>query len=254
MGPIRPQPTTPSDWQPLPRGRHGLSRAFIATNQHERLIDSMAEMVSVKGYAKLTVSDVTRHAGISRRTFYEQFTDKEACFLAAFDEITDRLLRRTVAAYLALESEPWPRQLGNALQALLHMLASEPAFAWLIVVEVTAAGHAALERRDAVLHRLASFLTPGRDEVPGGTVLPELLERGIIGGVYEMLYQRILAGQTAELEGLGPDILYCLLVPYLGHVRALEERAAAILDAGGVGERLESLDGGDGAVHTLERG
>ena len=247
MGPVRPQ-TTPSDWQPLPRGRHGLSRAFIVTNQHERLIDSMAETVSVKGYAKLTVSDVTRHAGISRRTFYEQFTDKEACFLAAFDEITDRLLRRTVSAYLALEHETWPSQVRSALRALLNMLASEPAFAWMIVVEVLAAGRPALERRDAVLDRLASFLTPGREEVPPGTVLPDLLERGIIGGVYEMLYQRILAGQTAELQDAMPDILYCLLVPYLGHVRALEERAAARLEA------AAELDGGEGDVRTLERG
>jgi len=134
------------------------------------------------------------------------------------------------------------------------MLASEPAFAWLIVVEVLAAGRPALERRDAVLERLASFLEPGRAEVPPGTVLPELLERGIIGGVYEMLYQRILAGQTAALEALMPDILYCLLVPYLGHVRALEERAAAIAQATVAGPGLEALDGGEGTVRALGRG
>src|SRR3954454_16600463 len=84
--------------QPLPKGRHGLSRQFIASNQRERLLEAIANVVAEKGYAGTRVADITNYAGVSRKTFYELFTDKEECFLAAFDAITKLLMDRMAQA------------------------------------------------------------------------------------------------------------------------------------------------------------
>ncbi len=214
-------------WTPLPRGRHGLPRGFVTSNQRERMLDSMAAMASAKGYARVTVSDVTRHAGVSRRTFYDQFSDKEDCFLAAFDTIGDQLLRPALAAAQDGE-QSWSTRVRLALAGLLELLAAEPAFARVALVEVLCSGHVALERRDALLDRFAAVLAPGQGPAPPVVAQNRRLARAVIGGVYETLYQRVVSGEVEGLPELLPDLLYCVLVPYLGHDAALHERATAL--------------------------
>src|SRR3954468_6998447 len=94
----------------LPKGRHGLSRAFIVHNQRERLLDAIANVVAQKGYAATRVGDITQHAGVSRKTFYELFSDKEDCFLAAYDAITALLMERMQRAVDAARSLDWEQQ------------------------------------------------------------------------------------------------------------------------------------------------
>ena len=93
--------TPPSTPNRLPSGRHGLPRETVAASQRARMIDAMAAVVAEKGYAATTVADVVERAGVSRRTFYEQFADKEACFLAAYEVglavVLDRIRPRTTA-------------------------------------------------------------------------------------------------------------------------------------------------------------
>src|ERR687883_326916 len=84
--------------RPLPRGPHNLTRDHVLTSQRERMIDAMADVVAAKGYAATTVGDVVAGAGVSRKTFYEHFRDKEDCFLAAFDSGLDLVLGAIHAA------------------------------------------------------------------------------------------------------------------------------------------------------------
>src|SRR5258705_7100077 len=78
-------------WRP-PRGRHRLPPEVIARSQRERLLEAAVRVVAEKGYGATTVADLTREAGISRTTFYAMFEDKEACFLAAYDNVADALV------------------------------------------------------------------------------------------------------------------------------------------------------------------
>ncbi len=95
----------PAEYPPelarLPPGRHGLPRDFVVHNQRERLIAGLAEAVAEKGYGGTTIADITRHAAVSRRTFYEHFDCKDECFVAAFDTVTGQLRERVGAAYEA---------------------------------------------------------------------------------------------------------------------------------------------------------
>ena len=136
----RPRPPGASGAQQLPKGRHGLSRAFIASNQRERLLDAIANVVAEKGYAGTRVADITDYAGVSRKTFYELFTDKEECFLAAFDAITKLLMDRMAQALTDLSDSNWRIRVRALLGEFLRFLAAEPAFARMCIVEVLGSG------------------------------------------------------------------------------------------------------------------
>jgi AcrR family transcriptional regulator len=214
----------------LPRGRHRLDPVFVRDHQRERLLDSMAAMAAAKGYARVTVSDVTGHAGVSRRTFYDQFEDKKDCFLATFDAFGSRLLAR--ATELVAGEGTWEERISRALAVILRQLTEEPSYARVALVEILGAGRAALERRDAVLDAVAALLQPTEGSAPPTVLADRRLARAIVGGGYETLYAHLLSGER-PLTDLFGDLLYCVLVPYLGHAGALEQRARATGAAAG---------------------
>jgi AcrR family transcriptional regulator len=224
-----------TDAQQLPRGRHGLPRAFVIKNQRDRIFASLACVCSAKGYANVTVQDITDDAGVSRRTFYDLFADKEQCFLAAYDLVVERLWREVEAAYSSGEL-PWTGRISAALRAIVRLYIAEPDFARLITVEVLGAGHAALARRDAALRRFAVFFEPAAAQLPDAIAEREVLVQAVIGGLYEILYIYSIEGRTERLPAILPELVYCVVVPYLGPAAALEARdaARAKLDTRGV--------------------
>jgi AcrR family transcriptional regulator len=212
--------------RPLPRGRHGLPHAFVVTNQRERLLAAIAVACTTKSYPAVTIKDITDGARVSRRTFYDLFRDKEACFLAAYDTFVENTFVAVTDAY-ATAGRSWPVRLGAAVRRLLELCAEDPALAHLAVVDVHAAGRKALERRDATLRRFAVFLEPGRTELPRSLAGHAPLTGAVVGGLYEALYNRIKAGETERLPELAQDLHYCALVPFLGHSKALAASDAA---------------------------
>jgi AcrR family transcriptional regulator len=217
----------PRTRQQLPAGRHGLPRALVVRDQSERMLDAVAQVVTRKGYAAITVADITAHAGVSRRTFYDQFSDKEDCFLAAYKDFTERLIAAVRQAYAAGD-RPWPERVRCGLQALLGLFAGEPAFAHMSILDVLSAGPRALRERDAVINRFTEFLDPGLLEAPArGRYLPPLISRAVIGGLHEVIYDAITNDHVDQLPQLLPDMLFCALVPYIGHERAHAESKAA---------------------------
>jgi len=174
--------------------------------QRERLLHGMAATVARRGYAATPVAEVLRAAGVSRRTFYEQFADKEDCFLAAYDAFVERCGEHMVAAYHG--GEAWERSVADAYAALLGTLAAEPAFAHLVVVEVLAAGPRALARREATLRRFARFLDYTRERAEDAATPPPLVGQAIAGGIHELVYSQIVRGETARLPELLDDLLH----------------------------------------------
>ncbi len=114
----------PPELARLPPGRHGLPREFIAHNQRERLIAGLAEAVAEHGYGGTTIAHITRHAAVSRRTFYEHFASKDECFVAAYEIVMERLREQVEAGFE--QSEDWPHAVKSGLAAMLAFLAAEP--------------------------------------------------------------------------------------------------------------------------------
>ncbi|MBS1863731.1 MAG: TetR/AcrR family transcriptional regulator [Actinobacteria bacterium] len=212
----------PPELSRLPPGRHGLPRDFVVHNQRERLIAGLAEAVAEKGYGGTTIADVTRHAAVSRRTFYEHFDGKDECFVAAFDTVTEQLRERVDAAYEA--EDDWPAQIIAAIEEMLAFLASEPNLARLAIVEALVAGPVVVERYDAAVQTFLPYLRAGREGRPKAVLdhLSDSTEEALVGGMVSLISRRIVAGQTDELEALGPDLVEFTLAPYLGNEEAAQ--------------------------------
>jgi AcrR family transcriptional regulator len=209
----------------LPRGRHQLSRETVARSQRERALRAMVEAVADRGYAETRVVDVIERAGLSRKTFYELFGDKEECFLAAYDEVSGRLYAVTEEAFENAAGQPWAERIREAITALVEELAADQAAARFAVIEVLAAGPKALARRDAAIRQFTGFIDAGRSE--SSLELPGLTSTAIVGGIYELLYTEILHGATSQIPTRVPEIVYWITQPFLGPERAAEERERA---------------------------
>ena len=206
-------------------GSARLPRLLSRETQRERLLDGIAQSVARDGYGRTSVAGVLDVAGVSRRTFYELFADKEDCFLAAYDAIVFACTERVATAYHS--SRDWQEAIARAFGALLDTLAAEPDFAHLGIVGVLAAGPRALARRDATLRRFARFIDFTRERAepsvappalaPADSIQraaiddiapPALVGQAIVGGIHELVYSRIVQGEAASLPELTPELLH----------------------------------------------
>jgi len=188
----------------------------VTSNQRERLVVAIADVCSSSGYAAMSVEDIVVASGVSRRTFYDNFQDKEDAFLAAYDEVTSRLLLRVKTAYDA--NDGIVDRAREGLRALLGFLAAEPAFADMCVVEALAAGPMVVEHRNANLRMLSDLIDEtAAAAMPDATPPSPIIAQALVGGIFEVVYSRVLAGRHAELPGLLPGLIFTLLLPYAGH-------------------------------------
>lgn len=202
----------------LPPGRHLVPRDFVAQNQRERMLLATAELVAERGYQKTTIELIAKTARVALSTFYEQFSSKEECFLAAFDETMDAAAE--VFDELLDEEQDWSDQVAAGLEITLEMVAKEPARAKLCIVEAQAAGGEALKRYQGMLERLAPKLREGRVHNPRASRLPDGLEVAIVGGLVWLVHQRLLNDRVDEIKRLLPEMLQVTLTPYVGEVEA----------------------------------
>jgi AcrR family transcriptional regulator len=210
-------------------GGHSLSREFIVEHQRARIIAALADETVEKGYRAVTVSDIVRRAGIARNTFYENFSSKEDCFLSASEYAVDVAHGRVVDA--AAKVDAWPAKVATGIAAFLHYVASEPALARTCIVEALSAGPAAVERYERSIQAFIPLFQLGRAASAKGGKLPETLEETIVGGIFWILYQRIIMGQVEQIEGLLGELVEFSLTPYLG-AEAAKRVAAEATSAG----------------------
>jgi len=206
----------------LPAGRHGLPREFVVQNQRERIVTALVDTVAERGYNATTVAHITKAASVSRRTFYEHFADKEACFLAAYEMVAEHIRVSMEAAAAAFDE--WPQQVRAALATMLRFLAGEPELARICMIEPVAAGGEIAARHRASMQSLVEILKAGRPGHSGERPLPEATEETLVGGIVSLIVREISAGRTEQLEGLLPDLVELTLAPYVGPEQA--ERVA----------------------------
>ncbi len=180
--------------------------------RRERILRAMAEVVAERGYAGSSVERVAARAGVSRRTFYASFENREACVLA----LLDLGLKRTgdlVAGAFARE-DTWQDGVRSALASLLGFLDSEPLLARVWLVESLAAGSRALERRE---HNLAVLRALVVSSWPAGETwsLPPLAAEGAMASVLGVIHAHIVTDRPEPLiELLGP-LIGLVAVQYL---------------------------------------
>jgi AcrR family transcriptional regulator len=209
----------------LPRGRHGLSREFVAENQRVRILEAMVRSVGERGYAETSVQDVVARAGVSRRTFYAHFSDKEDCFVQGFDAVIRRILIAIEPAYQ--DGRSWPERVERGLERFLAFFVYEESLVRMAMVEALAAGPEAVRHYHDGVRSFLPFFDEGRSASPHGDQLPPKLSEAVLGGITSVLYERVAAGEATQVPQLLPELLYFALVPYIGHTRASKRAAAA---------------------------
>jgi len=209
----------------MPPGRHLVPREFITQNQRERMLLATAELVAERGYQKTTIELIAKTARVALSTFYEQFSSKEECFLAAFDESV--AAAGEVFAELLDAEQPWADQIAAGLEIFLEMVVAEPSRARLCIVEAQAAGGEALARYQAMLESVAPKLREGREFNPRASRLPDGLEVAIVGGLAWLIHQRLIADRIDGIKALLPEMLQVTLTPYLGEAEASRAADAA---------------------------
>jgi AcrR family transcriptional regulator len=210
----------PPELARLPPGRHGLPREFVTHNQRERLIAGLAEAVAENGYSGTTIAHITRHAAVSRRTFYEHFSSKDECFVAAYDAVMAELAERVSDGFE--EASDWAHAVRSGIAAMLAFLAAEPQLARLSMVEALVAGPVVIEHYDAAIQSFVPYFRSGR-EGRSPEVLARLsptTEEALVGGMVSLISRRIIAGKAEDLEELLPDLVEFTLTPYLGSKEA----------------------------------
>lgn len=207
------------DRQALPRGRHAAPREVVEHSQRTRLLAAMASAAAEKGYAHVAVADVIARAGVSRKSFYEQFNDKEGCFLAAYAAGVDMLLGAIDEA-LASTVDPFERT-RVGVETYLRTLASNPDLARTALIEALGAGPAALDARAAVHARFAAqigeSLAAARALVPELPDAPPLRLRACVGAIDELVLEHLRLAGAETLEELAPaviDVVTGLLIGY----------------------------------------
>ncbi len=195
----------------------------VVTLQRARIVAAMVEVVAERGFAGATVAHVVTRSGVSRRTFYELFGDREDCFLAAFDLAVARGAARVVPAFT--QGRGWLEQIRAGLRALLELIDDEPGLGRLAIVDALGAGPVALERRARVVHTLVDAVDDGRRQRPV-TRLTRLTAEGVVGAVLAVLHTRLLeSGERRPLVVLLGPLMGLIALPYKG--RAVAEREAA---------------------------
>lgn len=168
-----------------------------------RLLQALAEVAADKGLAAVTVADVVRVAGVSKRTFYEHFADKEGCFLTLYRLASASALNTLRAA--VQPALPWQAQVDSALRAYFAHLAAGPRLLRTLFVEIHHLGEAGALARREVMGSLADFMleTVNRDR-PATQALSPAMAMAAVGAITELVLQAIEHDQQAELERLVP--------------------------------------------------
>jgi AcrR family transcriptional regulator len=162
----------------------------------------MARSIEHKGYRRTAVADVVRIAHTSRRTFYEHFEDRDACFLALCDATNDAMIERIAAA--VRPDNPWGEQVDVAIDAYIDSVSERPALYKSFSREVPALGRAGAESGRAAVERIATMLVAlvesSRREHPGVVARPLTSDMAVlvVAGLRELTIDALERGRDLE--------------------------------------------------------
>ena len=182
-----------------------------------RLLYGMAGALAQKGYATTTIADVARHARVSKRTFYEHFEDKEACFVACYRAAGEIAIRGILGVLDA--NVGWQDRVRVATETYLSMLEANPALTRTLMMDIYAAGPRALEVRREVQTRFADVLRQlvdrGRTDRPGMRPLSAPMASAVIGGINELVLLAVEQGRAhrlTELASTANSLVHAVLI------------------------------------------
>jgi AcrR family transcriptional regulator len=202
-----------------PRIPRRLGLPVGSPTQRERLVAAMGELIAELDSTAIGVHHVCQRAGISRRTFYELYLDREACLLETLGVAQDRLIGCATEAADAAGDE-WEDRAVAATHAIVGALCADPVLGYLCVAAPLAAGGRALDQRRATIDTISHLL----GEPPSIQPATDIVLAAAMGGVWELLRRHLT--EQAPANDLQAAATYGLLAPFIGRRRAVIRASA----------------------------
>ncbi|HEV7493077.1 TetR/AcrR family transcriptional regulator [Baekduia sp.] len=225
---------------PLPRGRHGLPPGFVRRNQRTRILEAVLAVAAQPGFEAASIRELFAAAGLSPEAFYEHFSSKEDAWETAFDQAFVALFG--AAWHAALPHRDRPAKVSAAVGAALALLAAEPGYARLLLVDAPSAGRAGQPAIDDALQAFSRLLTRA---TAGPAEQPKLLPVAMAAGIAELVGGWVLDGRTAQLPALQAPLVELILTPALGlraASRAADAASRAVPAGTGIDDRRRLMD------------
>jgi AcrR family transcriptional regulator/DNA-binding MarR family transcriptional regulator len=188
--------------------------------QRARLLSAAVTVVSEQGWSDVTVAQIAGRARVSRRTFYDLFSDRDDCLLAMLDDTVSRIEEELPTT--GVEGS-WLERVRNGLWTILSFLDREPVLAGVCVVQALRGGPVVLERREEIFARLAAVLDEGLGE-SSRKHASGLTAEGLVGAAFTIVHARLLRADGEPLAGLGGELMSMIVLPYLGPAAARREQ------------------------------
>jgi AcrR family transcriptional regulator len=198
---------------------------LVDSPKRERILEGMLEAVGAEGYDATSVRTVLDRTGLYRQAFYDEFADKDECYLAALEMGIGRL--EALVARAAASQEGWRARLRAGLGALLDELDSEPDRGRGVIVAVHSAGPEALAQRAKAMKRASDFIDLARGEMDEAESPPKIASEGIVAGIHAIVHSRLSSGECEGFRKLLPEFMYFAVLPYFGADAAEAEMRAA---------------------------
>jgi len=198
---------------------------LVTSAKRQTILEGMLEAVGAEGYEHTSVRTVLARTGVYRQAFYDNFADKDDCYLQAYDLGVGRI--EAVLVEAAAGKDSWTEQLRAGLKALLDFLDAEPDIARALVVEVHTAGGDALAKRAAAMQRLTDFIDGARAAAAEqGESPPPIAPEGVTAGIQALIHSRLAAKADGSFHELLPEFMYFAVLPYFGAQAASTEMRA----------------------------
>jgi AcrR family transcriptional regulator len=189
------------------------------TGKRERILRGMLEVVGSHGYEQATVQDAITRVGLYRQAFYDNFHDKEDCYLEALEAGSawvELAMRRAV-----VDRDGWRGRLRGGLTGLLGFLDDEPEIGRALLVEVHAAGPRAIAKRAEAMERAAKAVDLAREESEDDA--PAISAEAVVAGILAVLHSRLAGREDGGFTRLLPELMYLAVLPYFGAEAAAAE-------------------------------
>lgn len=203
----------------------GSGEAGMDLPTRELVMLAMLEELAVRGYEAASVTRTLAGVGVSEAAFEAEFGDMDGCLYAAYELRAGQILAKAAAECQGVE--PWPERIRVGLRTVLGELAARPRVAQAITRSFPGIRPSAYERYVDLLSRFEPYMTAGRDYSGCGEELPSEVELLAVGAAEAIIFGEIDAGRADELPGMLPEILFSVLVPFIGPERAADEMRSA---------------------------
>jgi AcrR family transcriptional regulator len=182
----------------------------------QRLLDGLTASIVEDGYRATTVADIVRRARTSRRTFYEHFSDKEACFVALLTDANAQMVRQISAA--VDPTAPWARQVRQAVEAWIACTESRPAITLSWIRDVPSLGTAARRLQRETMEAFVIMIQTLCDTDEWRTVRSGPVSRPLaimlLGGLRELTASTVEdGGRISDVTELAVHACVALLGP-----------------------------------------